>query len=150
MVVYMQACVCSKDVLTVRMCLERKCWRDLWKETLFEPWVIHFRLFKDAVANSYVIWSKNSEGREKWLTASFKADVSTIWARQRSRYSDWLRAGRSGDRIPVGARFSAPIQTGPGAHPASCTIGTGSFLGVKRLGRDADPSTPSSAVVMKG
>ena len=30
-----------------------------------------------------------------------------------------------------GARFSAPIQTGPGAHPASCTIGTGSFPGVK-------------------
>ena len=42
-----------------------------------------------------------------------------------------LRAGRSGDRIPVGARFSAPVQTGPGAHPASCTMGTGSFPGVK-------------------
>ena len=36
-----------------------------------------------------------------------------------------------GDRIPVGARFSAPVQTGPGAHPASCTISTGSFPGVK-------------------
>jgi len=42
-----------------------------------------------------------------------------------------LRAGRSGDRIPVGARFSAPVQTGPGVHPASCTMGTGSFPGVK-------------------
>jgi len=31
----------------------------------------------------------------------------------------------------VRARFSAPVQTGPGAHPASCTMGTGSFLGVK-------------------
>ena len=30
-----------------------------------------------------------------------------------------------------GARFSAPVQTGPGAHSASCTMGTGSFLGVK-------------------
>ena len=30
-----------------------------------------------------------------------------------------------------GARFSAPVQTGPGAHPASCTMGTVSFPGVK-------------------
>ena len=29
-------------------------------------------------------------------------------------YSDSLRAGRSGDRIPVGARFSTPVQTGSG------------------------------------
>jgi len=42
-----------------------------------------------------------------------------------------LRAGWLGDRIPVGARFSVPVQTGPGAHPASCTVGTGSFPGVK-------------------
>ena len=29
------------------------------------------------------------------------------------------------------ARFSAPVQTGPGAHRASCTMGTGFFPGVK-------------------
>ena len=58
-------------------------------------------------------------------------------------------AGQSGDRIPVGARFSAPVQTGPGARPASCTMGTGSFPGAKRPGRDVDPSPPSSAVVKK-
>jgi hypothetical protein len=29
------------------------------------------------------------------------------------------------------ARFSAPVQTGPGAHPASRKMGTGSFPGVK-------------------
>jgi hypothetical protein len=28
-------------------------------------------------------------------------------------------------------RFSAPAQTGPEAHPASCTRGTGFFPGVK-------------------
>jgi len=26
-----------------------------------------------------------------------------------------------------GARFSAPVQTGPGAYPAFCTMGTGSL-----------------------
>jgi len=30
----------------------------------------------------------------------------------------------------VGARFSAPVQTGPEAHPASCTMGTESFPGL--------------------
>jgi len=48
----------------------------------------------------------------------------------------------------VGARFSALVQTGPKAHPASCTMGTGSFPGGKVLpGGDADPSPPSTAEV---
>jgi len=55
-----------------------------------------------------------------------------------SWYSDWLRAGRFGHRIQVGARFYAPVQTGSGAHPASYTMGTGSLLGVKWQGREVD------------
>jgi hypothetical protein len=51
------------------------------------------------------------------------------------------------DRIPVVARFFAHVQTGPGVHPASCTMGTGSFPGVKRPGRGADHPPPSSAEV---
>jgi hypothetical protein len=27
--------------------------------------------------------------------------------------------------IPAGARFPAPVQIDPGAHPAFCTMGTG-------------------------
>jgi hypothetical protein len=42
------------------------------------------------------------------------------------------------DRIPLGARFFAPLQTGPGAHPASCTVRTGSYPGVKWPGRGFD------------
>jgi len=38
----------------------------------------------------------------------------------------------------VGERFSALVQTGSGAYPASYTMGTGFFLGVKRPGRGAD------------
>jgi hypothetical protein len=33
-----------------------------------------------------------------------------------------VRAGRSGDRIPVGVRFSTPVQTGPGVHSDSCVM----------------------------
>ena len=38
-----------------------------------------------------------------------------------------------------GARFSSPVHNGRGAHPASCTMGTGSLPAVKRPGRGADP-----------
>ena len=44
-----------------------------------------------------------------------------------------------------GVKFFAPVQTGPGAHLTSYTMGTGFFPE-----RDANPSPPSSAVVMKG
>ena len=46
-----------------------------------------------------------------------------------------------------GARFSAPVQTGPGRNPASYTTGTGSFPGVKRAGRGVDHPPPSNAEV---
>ena len=59
---------------------------------------------------------------------------------QLGRYSDLLW-----DRIPVETRFSAPVQTGPGANLASYTIATGSFPGVKRPGRDVDHPPASSA-----
>jgi hypothetical protein len=47
----------------------------------------------------------------------------------------------------VGARLSEPDQTGPGAYPASCTVGTGSLPGVKRPGRGVDYPPPYSAEV---
>jgi len=33
-----------------------------------------------------------------------------------------------------GARFSTRVRTGPVTHPASCTMGTGSFPGGKAAG----------------
>jgi hypothetical protein len=53
-----------------------------------------------------------------------------------------IRGSNSG-----GERFFAHVQTGPGAHPAFCKMGTGSFPGVKRPGRGADHPPPSSAEV---
>jgi hypothetical protein len=58
------------------------------------------------------------------------SNASNYVGRVPSRYSDCLQDGRSGDRIPVGGEISALVQTGPGYHPASCTMGTGSFPGV--------------------
>jgi len=47
---------------------------------------------------------------------------------QRSRYSDPLRAGRSGIGSQRGARLTPTVQTGLGAHPACCTMGTWSLF----------------------
>jgi hypothetical protein len=59
-----------------------------------------------------------------------------------SRYSDSLRARRSGDRILVGARLSASVQTGPEAHPASYTKVTGLIAGDKAAGACCWPPPP--------
>jgi hypothetical protein len=65
-----------------------------------------------------------------------------------SRYSESLRAGRYGDRIPVEERFSAPVQTSSGAHPSSYTMVTSSSSsGVKRPGRGVEHTLPSSTEV---
>ena len=60
-----------------------------------------------------------------------------------------LRAGRFGIESRWGRDFP-PVQTGPGAHPAPCKMGTGSFPGVK-CGRCVLLTThpPSSAAVME-
>jgi hypothetical protein len=50
--------------------------------------------------------------------------------------------------IPVGVRFSAPVQNGPGAHQASYEMDTGSFPGSS--GRDVELTTnPHLALMLK-
>jgi len=58
-----------------------------------------------------------------------------------------LQTGRSGDQILVGARFSTPVRTGPGAHAVCFAVGTASFPGVKWSGCGIDHTPPSSAEV---
>jgi len=57
--------------------------------------------------------------------------------------------GMDGPRIESRwrARFSASVHTGPGAHPASYTMCTGSFPGVKPPRRGVDHPLPSSTEV---
>jgi len=62
-------------------------------------------------------------------------------------YSDSLRAGWSGDRIPGEARISTAVQNGPRTHPNFYKLGTGSFPGVKAAGAWGCPQTTSSAEV---
>jgi len=60
---------------------------------------------------------------------------------QRSRYNDSLRADRSVDRIPVGMKFSSPVQP---THPPLKGYLI-SFPRVKRPGYSVDHTPPSSS-----
>jgi hypothetical protein len=55
--------------------------------------------------------------------------------------------GGPGIESPWGARFSVPVQTCPGAHPAFYTMGTGSIQWDKAAGAWRGPPTPFSAEV---
>jgi hypothetical protein len=86
--------------------------------------------------------------------------INVVYEDERSRVSsgsivsDYGLDDRAiGVRSPAGAEdfsSSLSVQTGSGAHPASCTMGTGGpFPGGKaRPGRDADQSPPSCAEVV--
>ena len=69
-----------------------------------------------------------------------------------SRYKDSPRAQRSGDQVPVGTRFPTPVQTGPGAHPTSCTVQwvLGLSPGGTAMRHGVDHSPPPSAEVKDG
>jgi hypothetical protein len=64
--------------------------------------------------------------------------------------ANWLRPGRSGDRIPVRSSFFVYAQTGPKAHRAFCKKGTGfvSGEGEKRSEHFAD-HTPLLALRLR-
>jgi hypothetical protein len=108
---------------------------------------------ENAVSNAYITWSKIGEATCEWQIGSKTIGwvigfLVEIWSSALPNTGKMLQLYywadlfychnmctniqyRSGDRIPVKAKFSAPVQTGPGAHPASRKMGTGSFPGVK-------------------
>jgi len=78
-----------------------------------------------------------------WHIGVIQHRVKTKLAGQGSVDGKGTCYGLDGPRIEShwGARFFAPVQTGCGAHPASYTMGNGSFPEVKRPGWGVDHPT---------
>jgi hypothetical protein len=81
-----------------------------------------------------VVWG--SRGSSGSIVSDYGLDDRAIWVRSQAGAKDFSS--------------SLFVQTGSGAHPAYCPMGTGGpFSGGKaRPGRDADHSPPSSAEVV--
>ena len=71
----------------------------------------------------FILWTQTVLGN-KYGTHSGGGQSSSVGI------ATELQAGRSGIESRWGRDFPS-VQTGPGAHPASCKMGTGSLPGVK-------------------
>jgi hypothetical protein len=105
---------------------------------------------------AFVLINTHTACSGEWITRNvyrvIKTYLCTSWLQYRNIRGPGSSVGIATDygldglRIESkNARFFAHVQTGPGAHPASCTMGTGSFSGVKRPERGAD-NQPSPSV----
>jgi len=71
----------------------------------------------------------NTVGNCNTMVSIIMLYYNNLWDGLLSRYNDYVLT-RSGIESRWWRNFP-PVQTGPGAHPASCKMGTGPFPGVK-------------------
>jgi hypothetical protein len=95
--------------------------------------------------------SRNVQGTVSNLLVKYDchlANVHKIHTFITNTYTDSLRAGRIGNQISLGFRFSTPVQTGPWSPPSLLYSGHRvSFLGVKAAEAWRSLPTLSSAEV---
>jgi len=112
----------------------------LWSRTLLLPTTVHTLQYVVTIIRVCFILLWGTYYLYLYVDATMGRDSSVGIA---------TRYGLDGPGIESrwGTRLSAPVQTDPGAHPASYTMGTGSLLGVKRPKRGVDHPPASSAEV---
>jgi hypothetical protein len=109
---------------------------------------MHLPLEEDSVTYP-VVTSVGTTNLRHAGQAGILQEVTTDcqWAGIAQSVIDSLQTGWCGDRIPVGKRLSAPVQTDPGADRTTYTMGTGSFPGLKGARRGVDHPSPYGAEV---
>ena len=101
-------------------------------------WLTVLLVYKETVHTSM------SETWKQDCVISYFSNTNCSKKCQFSGYSDWLWAVWYRTKSRWGRGFP-PIQICPGAHPATCKMGTGSFLGVKCCW----PLTPFNVMIME-
>ena len=89
-----------------------------------------FKTKRISIANAIIIVFRLVKKASAPVETTRFCEYTYLFSSYISVYFDWLRAGRSGIESRWGRDFPT-VHTGPGAHPASCKIGTRSFPGVK-------------------
>jgi len=98
----------------------------------YERWHSTYEIQRQTVQSNCRTVTHSSRGKDFYLPLGLSQVPATLLPRELcvpgylSQNSDLLRVRRSGDRNPVEARFSKPVQTGPVAHPDYYTMCTGS------------------------
>jgi len=82
--------------------------------------------------NLIIVLHKICNIKKHWFPRYLKSNCVQVTATRYGLDGPWIQS-------PVGAKFSAPAHTGPGAHPVSCKMGTRSIPGVKRPGHGVPP-----------
>jgi hypothetical protein len=72
------------------------------------------------------------------MNISVNANINIVACDSSVGIATCYRLDGPGSNPGRGAKFSAPVQTGPEAHSASYTMGTGFFPRVKRPGRGVE------------
>ena len=94
-----------------------------WGQGLYlSPFWQYLNVTTDNVCDVNMRWEKNA-----CALCNVISSVGPVAQSVQRLTKGWTVRGSN----PGGARFTAPVQTGPEAHPASYTMGTGSFPGVK-------------------
>jgi hypothetical protein len=139
------------------MCIKEQCTQQLVKNkintnTLTFVFILlltlHVLTLKSGHHQAYSDTSLSS-----WIASNSNMDPYCVLKSFKMYKSRAGRPEAAGVRVPVGSKnfhFYLIVQAGSGVHPTSYKMGTRvSFLGVKRQGREADHSPPTSAEVKK-
>ena len=98
------------------------------------------------------VWRSQNFAQQQFQCVRYIAIVRNLTGTSDEGHtdSDSLQAGLFGVRNLVGTRnflFCTPVQTGPGAHSASCTMGPCHIFGGKAAGASFRPPTSLSTEI---